>query len=80
MVHSIRDFEELQDKILNFIFEAAPAERALGADAAELSLESCLEGEPQQTFQMTFPGASGRWGMIVSASNIARTRSTPTAA
>jgi two-component system, NtrC family, nitrogen regulation sensor histidine kinase NtrY len=42
---------------------AAPAERALGADAAELSLESCLEGEPQQTFQMTFPGASGRWGM-----------------
>src|SRR5579862_5428069 len=36
---------------------AAPAERALGASAEELHLASCLEGEPQQTFQMTFPGA-----------------------
>src|SRR5579862_3385012 len=42
---------------------AAPAERALGASAEELHLASCLEGEPQQTFQMTFPGAAGRWGM-----------------
>lgn len=42
---------------------SAPAERALGADAAELHLQACLEGEPQQTFQMSFPGASGRWGM-----------------
>ena len=42
---------------------AAPAERVLGANAAELHLESCLEGEPQQTFQMTFPGGSGRWGL-----------------
>jgi nitrogen fixation/metabolism regulation signal transduction histidine kinase len=42
---------------------AAPAERALGASAEELQLDGCLEGEPQQTFQMTFPGGSGRWGM-----------------
>ncbi|MGA2135787.1 MAG: ATP-binding protein [Bryobacteraceae bacterium] len=41
----------------------APAERALGASAEELNLESCLEGEPQQTFQMTFPGGAGRWGI-----------------
>jgi len=42
---------------------AAPAERVLGASAEEVQLESCLEGEPQQTFQMNFPGAAGRWGM-----------------
>src|SRR6202142_867499 len=42
---------------------AAPAERVLGASAAELHLESCLDGEPQQTFQMTFPGGAGRWGI-----------------
>src|SRR5579862_5132876 len=42
---------------------AAPAERVLGADADELLLRSCLEGEPQQTFQMTFPGGAGRWGI-----------------
>lgn len=42
---------------------SAPAERLLGASAAEAHLEACLEGEPQQTFQMNFPGASGRWGM-----------------
>jgi two-component system nitrogen regulation sensor histidine kinase NtrY len=41
----------------------APAERALGASAEELQLASSLEGEPQQTFQMTFPGGAGRWGM-----------------
>jgi two-component system nitrogen regulation sensor histidine kinase NtrY len=42
---------------------AAPAERALGASAEELQLQSCLEGEPQQTLQMTFPGGAGRWGL-----------------
>ena len=42
---------------------AAPAERVLGSSADELHLESCLQGEPQQTFQMTFPGAAGRWGL-----------------
>jgi len=42
---------------------AAPSERVLGASAEELHLEHCLDGEPQQTFQMTFPGGSGRWGI-----------------
>src|SRR5437588_2267800 len=42
---------------------AAPAERLLGATAAELALENSLEGEPRQTFPMTFPGGAGRWGM-----------------
>jgi len=42
---------------------AAPAERVLGASAEELHLETCLQGEPQQTLQMTFPGAAGRWGL-----------------
>src|ERR1700722_14817148 len=42
---------------------SAPAERVLGANAEELNLEGCLAGEPQQTFQMTFPGGAGRWGM-----------------
>jgi two-component system nitrogen regulation sensor histidine kinase NtrY len=42
---------------------AAPAERVLGASAEELQLQACLAGEPQQTFQMDFPGAAGRWGM-----------------
>src|ERR1022692_3307110 len=42
---------------------AAPAERVLGASAEELHLETCIEGEPQQTFQMTFPGGAGRWGI-----------------
>jgi two-component system nitrogen regulation sensor histidine kinase NtrY len=46
---------------------AAPAERLLGSDAAELQLDKCLAGEPQQTFQMNFPGGSGRWGMRRSA-------------
>jgi nitrogen fixation/metabolism regulation signal transduction histidine kinase len=42
---------------------AAPAERVLGSSAEELHLETCLQGEPQQTLQMTFPGAAGRWGL-----------------
>jgi two-component system nitrogen regulation sensor histidine kinase NtrY len=42
---------------------SAPAERLLGASAEELHLQACLEGEPQQTFQMNFPGGAGRWGM-----------------
>jgi two-component system, NtrC family, nitrogen regulation sensor histidine kinase NtrY len=28
-----------------------------------LQLQGCLAGEPQQTFQMDFPGGAGRWGM-----------------
>jgi two-component system, NtrC family, nitrogen regulation sensor histidine kinase NtrY len=46
---------------------AAPAERLVGSDAEELQLEKCLNGEPQQTFQMSFPGGAGRWGMRRSA-------------
>jgi len=42
---------------------SAPAERLLGASAEELHLQGCLAGEPQQTFQMNFPGGAGRWGM-----------------
>lgn len=42
---------------------AAPAERLVGQNAADLSLDSCLEGEPQSTFQAVFPGGAGRWGM-----------------
>jgi nitrogen fixation/metabolism regulation signal transduction histidine kinase len=42
---------------------AAPAERILGAAATELQLGGCLEADAPQTFQMTFPGATGRWGM-----------------
>jgi two-component system nitrogen regulation sensor histidine kinase NtrY len=42
---------------------AAPAERLLGQNAADLHLDSCLEGDPQSTFQAVFPGGAGRWGM-----------------
>ena len=42
---------------------AAPAERLLGQNAADLRLDSCLEGDPQATFQAAFPGGAGRWGM-----------------
>ncbi|PTX98555.1 ATP-binding protein [Opitutus sp. ER46] len=40
-----------------------PAERILGRDAAELGLAECLTGEPNRVLTLTFPGASGRWGM-----------------
>ena len=42
---------------------AAPAERLIGQNAEDLRLASCLEGEPQSTFQAEFPGGAGRWGM-----------------
>jgi nitrogen fixation/metabolism regulation signal transduction histidine kinase len=42
---------------------AAPAERLIGASAQELQLAPLLEHEPQQTFQRTFPGRAGRWGV-----------------
>ena len=35
----------------------------LGRTAAELGLASCLEGEPARTLEISFPGATGRWGM-----------------
>lgn len=40
-----------------------PAERILGRDAAEIGLADCLEGESARLLQVSFPGASGRWGM-----------------
>jgi nitrogen fixation/metabolism regulation signal transduction histidine kinase len=42
---------------------AAPSERLLGQTAADLRLESCLEGPAQTTFQSVFPGGAGRWGV-----------------
>src|SRR5579864_2110444 len=41
----------------------APAERLLGLQADHVNLARCLTGEPQQTFRMSFPGGTGRWGM-----------------
>jgi len=40
-----------------------PAERLLGSDAAALHLAECLEPDAPQTFQKTFPGGAGRWGL-----------------
>jgi PAS domain S-box-containing protein len=40
-----------------------PSERMLGHTATELGLASCLEGEPARTLEISFPGATGRWGM-----------------
>ena len=42
---------------------AEPAERLLGARAADLNLAECLAPDAPQTFQRAFPGGSGRWGM-----------------
>jgi two-component system nitrogen regulation sensor histidine kinase NtrY len=41
----------------------APAERLIGLSAHDLQLGHCLTGEPEQTFQKSFPGGAGRWGM-----------------
>ncbi len=41
----------------------APPERLLGQTAADLHLESCLDGPSQTTLQAAFPGAAGRWGV-----------------
>ena len=42
---------------------AQSAERLLERTATELGLDETLEGEPARTFQKTFPGKTGRWGM-----------------
>ena len=42
---------------------ASTAERILGKTAVELGLASCLEGTGARTLEMTFPGATGRWGI-----------------
>jgi two-component system, NtrC family, nitrogen regulation sensor histidine kinase NtrY len=40
---------------------AQSAQQLLGAEAAELGLGDCLEGEEMRTIQVDFPGGSGRW-------------------
>jgi len=40
-----------------------PAERLIGINAEAVDLARCLAGDPQQTFQMSFPGGTARWGM-----------------
>jgi two-component system nitrogen regulation sensor histidine kinase NtrY len=42
---------------------AQPSERLLGRKAEELGLDECLEGDAVRTFQRTFPGGLGRWGL-----------------
>jgi nitrogen fixation/metabolism regulation signal transduction histidine kinase len=42
---------------------AQPIERAMGRTAAELGLTDCLTGDAARTFQATFPGGMGRWGL-----------------
>lgn len=42
---------------------AKPAERILGREAEELGLVACLTGESGRVLDLTFPGATGRWGM-----------------
>ena len=42
---------------------ASLPERLLGQTAAELNLETCLDGPPQGTLQAVFPGGAGRWGV-----------------
>ncbi len=42
---------------------AQPAERLLARDATSLELAEFLVGEPEQTIQRSFPGATGRWGI-----------------
>ena len=42
---------------------AQPTERLMGRTAAEVGLADCLEGEAAQTFQRSFPGAMGQWGL-----------------
>lgn len=40
-----------------------PAERLIGCSAADLHLTSCLEHDSAQAMEISFPGASGRWGV-----------------
>jgi signal transduction histidine kinase len=42
---------------------AQPGERLLTRSAKELGLAECLGGEPERTYQKTFPGKTGRWGL-----------------
>lgn len=63
-VFAFTDEEEL--KLVNRAGErllARPEARLLGQSAAQLGLEDCLAGPSDRTFQKTFPGKTGRWGM-----------------
>jgi two-component system, NtrC family, nitrogen regulation sensor histidine kinase NtrY len=42
---------------------AEPQERLVGKSAEELGLTDCLEGDTQETLQISFPGGAGRWGV-----------------
>jgi signal transduction histidine kinase len=42
---------------------ALPPERLLGQTATDLNLEPCLDGPPQTTLQVAFPGGAGRFGV-----------------
>lgn len=53
-------------KLLNRAAErllALPAERAIDLPAAELELNTFLDGEESTTVQRAFPGGFGRWGI-----------------
>ena len=61
---TFNDAEEL--KLVNRAGErllAQSQERLLGRKAGELGLLECLRGPSESTFQKTFPGKTGRWGM-----------------
>ncbi len=61
---TFNDEEEL--KLVNRAGErllAQPEERLLGRKASELGLAEALSGASNRTFQKTFPGKTGRWGM-----------------
>jgi nitrogen fixation/metabolism regulation signal transduction histidine kinase len=45
------------------ILLAKPAERILGRGADEIGLGDTLAGPPARMLTITFPGATGRWGM-----------------
>ncbi len=63
-VFAFNEVEEL--KLVNRAGErllAQPAERLLGRRATDIDLSECLTGAGERTFQKTFPGMIGRWGM-----------------
>ncbi len=63
-VFAFNEVEEL--KLVNRAGEkllGEPVERLLGRKAGELDLAECLTGGAERTFQKTFPGMSGRWGL-----------------
>jgi nitrogen fixation/metabolism regulation signal transduction histidine kinase len=63
-VFAFNEVEEL--KLVNRAGErllAQPAERLLGEMASQLGLAECLTGPSERTFQKSFPGKNGRWGM-----------------